>query len=1419
MEIKDKKILKAVVLELRHLLEGRYDNNGKWHPGNLEQRLAAIGIRRKHKPVPIDELPHLSNEDTRARKVVDAYLTLRQEAEIQIDEAVREFVRETAYTWANRLLALRCMEARELIDEVVLQKEVYGGRSLEHHRFAQRQPELCTGEDDGLFAVLDNIFEAQAKRLPLLFDPKAPGVALRPSPAALKDCIGLLSLNSDILSRYRIKIADNQSSNSTPYALSPNPYIAPDALGWAYQYWNTEEKDRVFEKVRTQKGAKIEGADIIPATQLYTEPYMVKFLVQNSLGALWMEMHPDSKLYEQWKYYVKEADRAPVEKKPVREITFLDPACGSGHFLLEAFDLFYSMYEEDAESGWGDNQSPFKTSKEICKSILCNNLFGIDIDERAVQIAEAALWMKAAEKAFDFKGVEINLVASNICLPKNKDHLQVFLENHPEDKPLMPALEAIFEGFEHVDELGSLLKIEELVEVQLRYLRKTFGKGLSSVGERKGFQKNMWVPTLVQGQLPSGVESYKQWKEKSLKALKVHFAIENKSANLEQAFFSRFVHKGIELFEILSKRYDIVAANPPYMGSQNMGDMLKKYIQRHYASGKRDLYAVFILRCLELTHLQGKVAMVTQHSWMFLRSFSDLRAIDKEKMLKIGQDTFRGILRDTAIEIIAHLGEHAFDDPAAAGAFVVLFTLAKVIPASKHKISAFRLIGMKSPEEKKHFLLETFVKYPEKPYYQTTQNSLLAVPETPLIYWLRPNIFRLLQSDSRIRANSATGATLATAHIGLCTGNNARYIRFIWEVPSGNRWKKCARAGKYQKWWGLQSSVATWRMGADEYAVCLGSRVQNTDKYFSHGLTYSFICRGSMGARLLDDTEMFEQASMAIIPTNKKDIFRLLAMLNNRVSTYLLRVLAQGIMFNPGYVELLPIPAIDENIDALSRQCVNLKKLLVSSDLTEHSFVQVIDQLEYLKISSLLHTAEAKIESMIVSAYKINRLDLESIWAETGRPAGLFPLLEGYDEAISNEICCGLDHIFSLITLPKSINLKDGELSQFKSCLRNFYEKGLTIENKDQGNSIIKNKKINGANGDGNVSPGVSIPVPPETFLEELSQKLQIHPISIFWLLKEGIEKEGWRCLPEGQRITADRFAVIVLRLLGHQWPKQIEAAEPIPVWAIHDGIILLTEGTNEPTLLARVRERIADEFEGGDISSIEREFAEIMGKPLDQWLETEFFKHHTKQFKKRPIAWQIQSSSFTKRRKPAFACLLYYHKIDGDILPKIRNQYIGPLRQRFETELRGIEIIPLDARSDRQEKRRLELQDLILELKDFDVKLHKTSAEGFACKKLIEIIKKEPLDKWVSIDGIKNLPANQDDLLLQEQSYIPDINDGVRVNIAPLQKAGLLASDVLAKKDIDKAIEDRAEWRTDERRWCREGKLPQPGWWMKDRG
>ena len=267
--------------------------------------------------------------------------------------------------------------------------------------------------------------------------------------------------------------------------------------------------------VRTKKGAKIEGSDIIPATQLYTEPYMVKFLVQNSLGATWMMMHPESKLSAAWEYYVKDADRTPNEKKPVAEITFLDPACGSGHFLIEAFDLLYAMYEEEGQ---------LKEPAAICQSILNNNLFGIDIDERAVQITKAVLWMKAAETVFaktkqqltgdDFSEFHDHIIATNIRLPNGKDHLDAFLKKHPEDAPLRPALLTVFEGLQNVHELGSLVQIEEPVDKELKMLKEQ--------AKQQKFDPES-------GEIVEKV-NFPRWKQQVMKRLKAHFQDEAEKA-------------------------------------------------------------------------------------------------------------------------------------------------------------------------------------------------------------------------------------------------------------------------------------------------------------------------------------------------------------------------------------------------------------------------------------------------------------------------------------------------------------------------------------------------------------------------------------------------------------------------------------------------------------------------------------------------------------------------------------------------------------------------------------------------------------------------------------------------------------------------------------------------------------------------
>jgi len=1394
-----KKILRALSLELRHTLEGFYSEDGRWHAGDLERRLNQIGIWRDRPVKPIGEIPNLSPVDRKARELIDAYLALRSDAGVSQSDAVAEFIRESAYSWANRLFALRCMEARGIIDPVILQDETYQGRSMVHNRFAQRNPVQCTGDDDGLFAMLLEEFRERSLELPDLFTPDSPAVTIRPSIIALKHCIALLS----------------GSIPANGGKATDEVFTAPDAFGWAYQYWNAEEKDRVFEMVRTRKGAKIEGSDIIPATQLYTEPYMVKFLVQNSLGATWMMMHPESKLSAAWEYYVKDADRTPNEMKPAVDITFLDPACGSGHFLIEAFDLLSAMYEEE-----GNIRDP----AAICRSILNNNLFGIDIDERAVQITKAVLWMKAAETVFaktkqqftgdGFSEFHDHIIATNIRLPNGKDHLDAFLKKHPEDAPLRPALLTVFEGLQNVHELGSLVQIEEPVDKELKVLKEQ--------------AKQQRLDPESGGEMVERID-FSRWKQQVMKRLKAHFQDEAEKALPTELFFSLSAVKGLALFDLLARRYDVVAANPPYMGSKNMGAWLKRYVEIHYPEGKRDLYAAFILRNLKLSENGGRVGMVTQQSWMFLKSFADLRAIETEKIKNCKKEQFIGILRQNTIETIAHLGPRAFEEVIGEVVTSVLFVFSSVIPKNNHVLTCFRLIGAKNVQNKRELLRL------KKGQSKISNVELLSIPSAPIVYWITKGCLSILKRKPVLY-------DIADVRQGMATTNNYRFLRFFWETNNDlNRWKPYAKAGGYKKWAGYGSERVDWFCDGDLLKSAIESigdqhwsrRLASYDRYFQEGLTYTLMAQGSMGCRELSRGFIFDVASMCIFSNDEKSIKWLLSVLNTHTISFLLRTVTQDLKFHSGYVGNLFIPNNLPifKLENISVNAIILKKILNKQFLDDSNYNyadQSFDALRHLnynliknfqKNSSLLHAIEGLNEILINQHYGLTKEDLDLIISETGIPAGWFPLIDGYDFLASfpPELSGLESELIQALKTHEHIDPKNS-LPTIKKHLRSLFADGPGINNEtDESENAVSERDEDTS------SVGAHITIPDETFLEELSQKMQIHPISIYWLLKEGIEKEGWRCLPEEKRYTEDLFTVMVLRLLGYRWPKQVEAGEPVPEWADPDGIIPITSGLTHPTLLQQVRDRIATEFPGGKVHEIEKEFEEVVGMSLEKWLAGDFFKHHISQFKKRPVAWQLSSSpSGTgtgkgkgrgSRREPAFSCLVYYHKIDVDILHKIRTQYIGDLINRYGTELRGLEGRKEELTGD-QATRKVQLDNWIAELKAFAQVLQDVADAGFDSAALKEIVKRESPDKWTSHDGKSLQPKSSEEFYAQEKRYDPDINDGVRVNIAPLQKAGLLAAEVIAKKDLEKAIADRAEWRSDERRWCREGKLPKCGWW-----
>ncbi|MBT3368497.1 MAG: N-6 DNA methylase, partial [Nitrospina sp.] len=898
---------------------------------------------------------------------------------------------------------------------------------------------------------------------------------------------------------------------------------------------------------------------------------------------------------------------------------------------------------------------------------------------------------------------------------------------HPEDKPIRPALEVIFEGLAHADELGSLLQIEEPVERELKHLKET-GDRVRSQGTTQG---ELFRPTLVQDKLPFGIQTYDEWRKKTVAALKKHFAVEAESADLGQAFFGQSVGKGLVLFDLLSRRYDVVTANPPYMGAGSMGSYLKKYTEIHFFPGKRDLYAAFMLLSIQLSSDNGRIAMVTRQSWMFLRYFKKMRVRLNES------SNIDGLIANNTIEILSQLGPGAFREISGEVVTVAMIILSKSMPLTDHHIHASRLVGFRDADAKDAALLAMNGRENFVPTFRPLQARFLKLPEAPLLFWLTDGLWSLFVKSDQLNSH-------ADAVEGVQTGNNLKWLRFHWEVAlskAQKEWVYYLKGGGYSKWAGFDYNVLRWRRDGSLLAHTPSATLRNSNKYFEKGLSYTDFANGCLGVRYTFGDEVFDLGAPGIYPSSssKFSIDHLAGILNSRIASYLIRLLSPNPQhIRTGYIKLLPLPANAPNgrVSYFVSSALTLKKELTAfSDILSREFVPqkaCFNNLEKeLNTQKDILLTEGEIEKFVFDSYGLSSSDIDEILRETGKPESWFPIVKSYKGAIPTH---------------------NDQISETKTYLKLLFEAGPrpTLKKEGEQNEFSLPDK--------NSIPGAGLFIPAETYLAELSRKLRIHPTSVYQLIKEGIEKDGWRCLPEEGRITSDSFTVMVLHLLGYLWPKQIEANEAIPMWTDRDGIIPITDGTNERTLSNRIRERISAEFEGGDVASIEREFAEIIGKSIEQWLEIEFFKHHVKQFKKRPIAWQIQSEKYTRNNKPAFACLIYYHKLDEDLLPKIRTQYVGLLRQRCETELRGIEALPLDARSDRQEKRRIELETQIEELKHFDIKLKGLTESAFGphrmipclrqnaledsmlclkaqwLKKLSGIIRQDPLKDWIAL-------------------------------------------------------------------------------------
>ena len=1392
MQKRHKDLMRTLVTELRHILVGTVASDDTVLRGDLDRELERLGIAPDGTITPLDALANATRNERLAHRIAAAQL--EPVAKTQRASTRMEIIERAAYSWINRLLALRAMETRGLIDGTLRTNPDYDGLPEALFILRQRDPERASGADGGRWAVLEDACQAQARSLPGLFALDDPATALRPSTPALIRCMAFVggAMPGFIL------------------AESDGAFADPDAIGWAYQFYQEEAKARVYAKLGSG-GKAVTRSEIAAATELFTEPYMVKWLLQNSLGRSYHEIYPDSALPATWEYYIKPDKLDTSTTYNLASLTVLDPCMGSGHFLREAFDMFVAMYREQFQTF---------SATEIANRILSHHLHGIDLDPRAAQLSALTLYLRAWELVRDERRKErkpgpgmytppaMNLATTPMSL--NEGALQRHLLRHPQDMPLKPLLEGIFSGLEQADILGSLIRPKEYLDNAIAELQRPHTIRMDFDPEEAELRRTI---TAMANHDPMGL----RW----MLLDRIADSFKSEAGNTDDvsaALFGREAEQGVRLLQLLDRQYAVVVTNPPYMGSNYMSEPLKKHVTKFYPSGKRDLYTAFILLCLELCQHNGRVAMVTMHTWMFLHSFAELRALPEEK-LAIAQkkSSFIGVLRETSIEAIAHLGPNAFEEITGEVVQSDMHIIKKSVPRPHHQLTAFRLIRLKRPQEKSESLKSD--THSNKLVFRVAQDTLLQISGSVIsVYHLPQVLLDLLRKDETV-------GKLGYVSWGVSTCNNDRFLRLWWEVPiHNNRWLPHVKGGGYCKWEGFDFWAVDWCHSGiaiktsilerfpylrNNYEIKVRDYTLNTP-----GWTFSSMAGKGLAVRKLYTHQITNAASPTVFLQEEQTYVG--GFLNSIIYTFILRGLTTKVNVDEGYVASLPLrkgnyPLITDLVNL----AIALKKSIITRDIIERQYFHLSDVTRFQTSEAMLHLIEGMINDLVISTYNLSEQSMQQILDEIGTPAGWYPLIIGYDGLPESPDNLDLPELpralFDYLAKHKRISLDEKELARIKTDLRALYEAGPGGRGVELKESDVENIEDEENEVEDEIGVGIHTLIPTETFLEELSVKLQIHPISVYWLLEE-LKAEDVRCKPEEQRLLEDRLSVLILRLLGHRWPKQLEAGEPIPAWASSDGIIPLIAGTGEATLAEQVRARLRAEDGELGVQQTEALLTELTGSSLEEWLRRKFFSRHVSQFKYRPIAWHLASTPVNSGKKrrggsqrtPAFECLLYYHACTGDVLARIRTQYVEPL---LRAERRKID----EAYLFKDETTSVLANERIQELGAFVEKLRLIEEQGFACAELDKFIAVEPLDRW-SGDGYF-APSNRNELLRNEQAWRVDINDGVRVNIAPLQLTGVLASDVLKNADAKKALADRARWRADERRWVRDGKLPRCGW------
>ena len=1180
-------------------------------------------------------------------RIEDVFETFAAETG-SVADAYEKLVEELTFTLFNRLAALKVMEAHGLNSPILTRSSQHGDRSFAHFLWLEQNPEGRDEEQEGLLPFIEEQLNTLSADIPL-FSPQYP-YHLLPTAIELRD----------IIDAFNAVEKDEQ--------VEADIWKSDDVLGWLYESYNNYKK-----AAHKESKAKTEYNKVSIQSQVYTPGWVVKFLVDNSLGKLYLEMYPDSTIKE--KYIIANAPTKPTrERKPLTEIRLIDPACGSGNFLLYAFDLLYDLYIDQI-----DNYGADYDDDEIPELIIRHNLHGIDIDDRAIQLAQLGLHIKVKRQNRSAKIEQFNIVSSDFFLPDYSEVKHLFENGGKLSPELENIVTEMWDELQQAYKFGSLIRLEEKFSLRMQELVQQWDEG-------RLFEEE----TLA---------NYEQFRENFFTGLQN--AVAHNTAKQGINFLNSKTGDAIRFLELLTQKYDVAVANPPYTDSSDFGLELKKFVNTNYKKPYKfhsNLYAAFIKRCCEFVDEKGKMALIHPLTFMYIKSFEDVRKFILEK-LHINVFVDYGL---------SNLFGEIMVDPA--------FYVFEKEKTTKNAwfISLDQYTRTSQEKHKKDYCLDALYDYvenrPNKHNYTIEQSKLKTIEGWPFIYWISDGFREKFKEESF--------NNIASVVSGIKTGDNDRLLRYWWELNNNTiledynadrkPWVRYAKGGPYNKWFGNVWLCVNYKNEGSEIKKSNNYNLLAEKNLFRKGITYSATSTKGVSFRLLQATQLFDMKGSALFFKNHNDIEYAIGVLNSKLSFYIAKCLNGTVETQVGDIKRIPyIKPSNTKGDIVSysaEQNIEIKKRMssykiVESNYNKTSLTAFRDQalrdrlLHYLNYENaqltLVLINEAIINQLVFDVYDLSPEDRIQVETQMGKPVGELPVLAEARDAYLASTNIESETVWEFIQKLPVTTFDEEKIHSVKGEFTALYK----------------------SNND----------------LEEFCIRHQLNPINVWYWFRESL------VLPPG------RAAEIALEFLADTCRSVLMEDE--------DGIIPLAGLPGENGLLDRLEHYCLNNgFTSAQFSQLD----ELLGRPIGEYMEHHFFKNlsnHLNLFPnipKTPFIWHLSSGP-----QQGFEAYIIIYKWNRDSLFKLKTRYLG---KRVESlEFRQIQLADSNTAQAQNEKENSRLQ--LQEIAEFTSKIDELIAEG----------------------------------------YDPQLDGGVGKNIAPLQKKGLLRSEVLTAGQLDKYL--KADW------------------------